>query len=382
MQSLAQALYRHPAFLPHRLLSEIGLTRFWAQNAAVTTFAVVAPTLCAWRDRSFVIANGYGYLQHPGIFGWYLIQLIMPVAIYATLIAATRSSKHYRDVITDASTFRFRKMVFNPMVTFVAFGNVASRSTFAFLFLAGFAAFAWNTFQNLSPGRLAPLDFWDSIHFPFGYFASRVYKFYVDALLLPSIVHIFTGIVWANIAALRTLNKEKKVRLALFNPDKCGGFGFLADLILSPTIWALLVSGLAFFGVVYTHRVFDVSMVTGILVQATILIAFYVLPTFVLRSVLVQVKRFAAREVHARQEAHYEAILSGRLHGAPLREAHEYLRYFNDIASTIDKIPNWPHLSKAYSAFGISISPALISSIVSAVSTFMKLYPKLLPSLP
>src|SRR5205807_1232599 len=105
-----------------------------------------------------------------------------------------------------------------------------------------------------------------SIDFPAGYFSTRAYKFYIDALLLPSIVHTFAGIVWTNVNLVRHLSRQKRVQLAPFNPDRCGGFGFLADLILSPTISALLVSGLAFFGVVYTHRALDVSTATGVLV--------------------------------------------------------------------------------------------------------------------
>lgn len=377
MTSLAHALYRHPVFLPHRLLSAIGITRFWARNAIVTIFALVFITLSAWVDHSFFIINGYGYLEHPGIFGWYLIQLIMPVSIYVTLRAAARSEKHYREVLTDSKTFIFREQVFNPMVSFIGFRTPVSRTIFALLFLIGFSGFAWNTFQNLSPGKLAPLDFWDSINFPLGYSVSRVYKFYIHALLLPSIVHIFTGIFLTNINAIKRLCKQKEIRLALFSPDKCGGFRFLADLTLSPTISALLVSGLAFFGVVYTHRALDISTVTGILIQAIILVVFYVAPTFILRSVVVRVKKRARREVHSQQEAYYEAILSGRLQGASLRNAHEYLRYFNDITTAIDKIPNWPHLAKVSKVFGISISPAVITLIVNMINMFTKLYPGL-----
>jgi hypothetical protein len=377
LESLAGAFYRHPAFLPHRQLSAIRLTRFWEQNAVVTTFWVVVLTLCAWKDHSFVLADGFGYFQHPGVFGWYLIQLVMPIAIYASVKMAARSGRYYRELIPPGRSFRFRERVFAPMVTFIGLGTPSSRALFALLFSLGFAAFAWNTFQNLAPGRLAPLDFWDSIHFPFGYFGSRAHKFYIDALLLPSIVHIFAGIVWSTVCAIRRLITQKKMQLAPFNPDGCGGFGFLADLILSPTIWALLVSGLAFYGVVYTHHAFDVSTVTGILVQVGIFGVFYIGPTFFIRSMLVQVKKRASREVHRRQEAYYEAILSGHLHEPALREAHDYLRYFNDISATIEKIPNWPHLAKASGALGISISPALIGSLLDLGGKIMKLYPSL-----
>jgi hypothetical protein len=378
LEAIEHALYRHPAFLPHRLLNAMGAVRFWVQNTLVATFAVVVLTACAWIDHAFIITNGYGYLQHPGVLGWYLIQFIMPVAIYRALRQATRSETHYRQVIADSEAFQFKDRVLKPMVKFIGLASPVSRSLFALLFLIGFSAFSWNTFQNLYPGELAPLDFWDSIHFKLGYFGSRAYKFYIDALLLPGIVHIFAGIVWTNISLVGVLNKQGRIRLAPFDPDRCGGFGFLADLILSPTVSALLVSGLAFFGVAYTHRAFDISTVTGILVQLAILVMFYAIPTFLLRSVLQQVKKTSKIEVHLQQELSYQAILAGGLHGVALRDAHEYLRYFNDISATIDRIPDWPHITKVTRAFGISISPALISSLLSMASTIRKFYSNLL----
>ena len=376
-EALERALYCQPAFLPHRLLNAIGVDRFWAQNTLITTFAVVVVTVCVWIDRTFIITNGYGYLQHPGVFGWYLVQFVMPVVIYRTLREATRSGTHYQQVIVDTKAFQFKDRVEKPMIDFIGLSTPASRSLFAFLFLIGFSAFSWNTFQNLYPGKLAPLDFWDSIHFKFGYFGSRVYKFYLDALLLPSAVHIFAGIVWAHIRQLTILTKQGRIRLAPFDPDRCGGFGFLADLILSPTVSALLVSGLAFFGVAYTHRAFDIATVSGIFVQLAILIVFYAIPTFLLRSILRQVKKTARIEVHLQQEVYYQAILAGKLHGVALRDAHEYLRYFNDISGTIDRIPDWPHIARVSRALGVSLSPALISSLLSMAGTLKRVYSNL-----
>jgi len=382
MASIARAFYRQPAFLPHRLLRKLGIEAFWAQNAIVTASIAVLLTIGAWIDGSFFIRGGYGYLQHPGVAGWYLVQVFMPLAIYRLLTTAANAEKHYRELLPSGDAFNFDDKILQPLTRFIALRTAASRTVFALLFTIGFAGFAWNTFQNLAPGRLAPLDFWDSIHYPFGYAFSRVHKCYLDALLLPSLVHIFVAIVWTNIRALCGLNAAGRLHLAPFNVDRCGGFGFLSDLILAPTISALLVSALAFVGVVYTHRAFDTSTVGGVAIQTAILVTFYMLPTFVLRSLIVQTKRRAARDVSRRQQEYYEAILAGSLHGDALREAHEYLRYFTEACSAIGRVPEWPHLMKASSAFGISISPAILSSLVSVAKTLWALYPKLHPSLP
>jgi hypothetical protein len=377
VDSIEKELYRLPAFAPYRLLGRVGIKTFWLRNTVFTAMFVVLLTLFAWIDQSFYIPNGYGYIQHPGVFGWYLVQLVMPVAMYRTLRAAADSKKDYEEIVTELQSLQFHECVISPLAKFVGLRTRLSRRVFALLFLLGFAGFAWNSLQNYFPGSLAPLDFWDSINFKFGYFSSRVHKFYVHALLLPSVIHMFAGIVWINIDLLRQLLKQERVRLALFNADKCGGFNFLANLILAPTVSALLVSGLAFFGVAYTHRALDTSLLVGILVQVIILIVFYVAPTLFLRSVLGKLKKMTTSDVRLQQESYYRAILSGQLQGASLRDAHEYLRYFRDISEAIDKIPNWPHLTKVSKVFGISISPALISSLIGFGNVIRKLYPNL-----
>jgi hypothetical protein len=378
MDVIDQGLYRLPAFFPYRLLDAAGIETFWIRNTLFTIFLVLLLTLCAWLDHSFFISNGYGYLQHPGVFGWYLVQFVMPVAIYRTLRAAVDSKGKYEEVLTEPKPLRFEEKVVRPLADFVGLRNHTSRSVFALLFLFGFAGFAWNSFQNLFPGSLAPLDFWDSIHFHFGYVGSRIHKFYLHALLLPSIVHVFAGIVWINIDFLRQLFKRNRLRLALFNADKCGGFGFLVHLILTPTITALLVSGFAFFGVAYTHRRLDASLLAGIVAQTLILIMFYVAPTFFLKSLLVKLKKVARSEVQRQQEIYYEAIRAGQLKGASLHDAYEYLRYFHDISETIDKVPNWPQLTRVSRVFGISISPTLISTLIGFGNLIRKVYPNLL----
>lgn len=375
MKDLSSAFYRHPAFAPHRLLGRAGIGRFWLRNLVVALIAILGLTLSAYIDTSFRIPNGYGYLEHPGTYGWHLIILVMPIVIYDRWLALARSRSHYSQIVEDPYRFSVRWELLRPAVQFVGFETAASRVLFAFLFLIGLSAFAWNTFQNLYPGELARLDFWDSIHFPIGYWVSRVYKLYVYALLLPSLAHIFTGIVWSNLRAIRLLMSKNQLRLSPFNPDRCGGFGFLGEMVLSPTIWALLIAGGASFGVVYTHGQFDVAVASGLLLQLLILVLFYGIPTFVIRNAIVTTKGASKRAIYRQQESYYDEILSGRLKGVPLRDAHEYLANFVDITSEIDKVSNWPHLTKASWIFGISISPGLLSLFLNVATTFKKVYP-------
>lgn len=374
---LRVAFYRHPAFAPHRALRRLGIRRFAVCNGIVTAVSIVALTVCAWYDDAFVLSDGFGYLQHPGIWGWFLIQLIVPIGLHLNLKSAGRCGSRFRQMAMGSLKGRFRETNFDPMVRFVGLETLESRALFSLLFLAGFAAFSWNTFQNLQPGVLARMDFWDSINYPAGYFGTRLYKFYIDALLLPSAVHIFAGIVWTNLRAVQRLSADRRIQLLPYCEDRCGGFGFLADLILTPTLSALAISGLAFFGVVYTHNAFDVETATGLFVQTAIIVGFYVVPTMMLRATLVRLKRQTAREIFVRQATYYEAILSGKLHDTALRDAHEYLRYFDDIVTAIDRVPNWPHLAKVAGVFGLTVSPALILGLIDVVDSLRKVAPNL-----
>jgi hypothetical protein len=374
--ALARAFFGHPAFLPHRLLRALGIPHFWAENLIVTLIFVGALTICAWLDGSdFLHKKGYGYFEHLGIFGWYVIELVMPTAIYNLMIRASKDEPQFQSLVVAGETFNFEYLILRPMRMFIALRTPFSRWLYSSLFCVGFAGFAWNTYQNLYPGTLAPLDFWDSIHFPYGYVGTRIYKFYMDALLLPSIAHIFSGIIWVNVLAVRRLVKAKNIRIAPFNIDRCGGFGFLTDLILSPAITALLVSGLAFFGDVYTHRALYISTLMGIVVLTAVLAVFYVLPTLFLRSTISELKRFEANEIYRRQEGYYQKLVVGGLEGSALRDAHEYLKYFDEVIAKIDAIPKWPHLAKISSAFGLAIIPTLISPTINLANLFLKMLP-------
>jgi hypothetical protein len=372
--ALSSAFYRHPAFLPHRILRRVRIKRFYAANTLLAVFSAIALFLSSYFDDSLILGDaGYGFLEHPGIFGWFLIQLALPISIHRVLKKAFRSRQHYSQLLKPGKSLGIQKHLQAPLLQYVGLQTSGSRQLYSTLFTIGFATFAWNTYQNLWPGRLAPLDFWDSINFPWGYFATRIFKFYIDALLLPSIIHIFAGIVWFHASFLRGLVQSRAIGISPFSADRCGGMAFLADLVLSPTITALIVSGLAFFGVMYTHRAVDVSTATGILVELAVLVIFYVIPTALIRDAVRGLKDLEVSEITELQKAYYAEIREGRLHGEALREAHEYTQYLDEIIQKIDRVPKWPHLAKVFGTFGLAVTPALVISSLNLLTQGVRL---------
>ena len=355
------------------------MSNFYVSNAVVTAVCILGLTLAAWKDGSlFLYQKGYGYFEHPGIFGWYAIQLLMPAAIFRLVCRAVRSSQFVKQIQKPESLFDFNKDIFLPMVAFIGFKTPASRSYYSLLFLLGFSGFAWNTYQNLLPNIVIPLDFWDSINFFYGYTGTRLYKFYTHALLTPTLVHIFSGIMWVYIVALRRMLSRAEIRILPFNVDRCGGFAFASDLILSPVVAALLISGLAFFGNAYTHKQIDISTIQGGSAAIAIVLAFYVLPTFFIRSTILRLKAEEVQRLYRIQERYYQSILSNELRGDQLHDAHEYLSYFSDVMSRIDRIPNWPHVAKVFGALGFALSPAIIAAAFNIAATVFRL--SLLPA--
>lgn len=371
--ALSNAFYRHPAFAPHRLLRRLGIKKFWICNAAVTIFCAGSLFLGAREDNALILGSGgYGFLEHPGIFGWFIIQLFIPISIYGLLKKTVRTRSNYV-ALSHGQSVQFASGLYRPLLNFVGLNTDPSRRLFSLLFTAGFAGFAWNTYQNLHPGELAPLDFWDSVNFLWGYLGTRIYKFYIDALLLPSVIHIFAGIVWQQSRFFQGLVKSEAVRLLPFCSDRCGGMGFLADLILAPTIVALAASGLAFFGVVYTHRMLDLSTGMGVVVQLGVLTAFYIVPTNLIRSAIVKLKSREVSRIYAKQEAYYEEMLLGRLRGETLRTAYDHTKYFDDVVGKIDRVPKWPHLVRVFGTLGVTLTPALFISTANLVAQAVKL---------
>jgi hypothetical protein len=372
--ALSRAFYRQPAFLPHRLLARLGISNFVLSNAIVTGACVAGLTFAAWMDNSLrLYERGYGYLEHPGIFGWYCVQLLMPVAIFGLVRQAAKNQPRYKRILNRGVKFDFRKEIFDQTVAFIGLATPTSRAYFSFIFCIWFSGFAWNTYQNLLPNIVIPLDFWDSIHFIYGYIGTRIYKFYTHALLAPSLIHIFSVIIWFNISALRRLMARKEIHLVPFSADRCGGIGFVSDLILTPVMTAALISGLAFFGTAYTHKHVDVSTIQGTAAAASIVFGFYVLPTLFIRTTIKRLKLEEIERLHGAQERYYEGIATNSLHGDELREAHEYLKYFDEVVHKIDNIPNWPHLVKVFSVLGIALTPSLISNAINIVGMISRL---------
>ena len=361
--------------MPHRLLRWLGIKAFCWANALLTAIAATSLFLCSAADNSLtLIGHGYGFLEHPGIFGWFVIQLALPIAIQRALKKAVRARRCYCRLSKAHEDLGFRENLFDPLVLFIGLRTERSRALYSFLFTLGFSGFAWTMYQNQWPGRLAPLDFWDSINFFWGYALACVYKFYMHALLLPSVLHIFAGIVWYHASFLRKLVREKSIRILPFSPDHCGGIAFLADLALSPTITALILSGLAFFGVVYTHRTLDISTAIGIIVQLAVLAIFYGIPTALLRGAIRRLKLSEVSEINERQRKYYIDISEGRLRGQALRDAHEYTLYLDEIVKKIDRIPAWPHLYKVFGTLGLAITPALVLSSLNLLSQGYRIF--------
>ena len=335
------------------------------QNTALGIFFILSLTWCAWRDEAlFLYTSGYGYLEHPGIFGWYAIQLSMPLSIFVLLDRTMRTKRRWANLCSTANA-DFRSGIVEPTIRFVGFETQESRNIFGIMFSIGLAGFAWNTFQNLHPGDLAPLDFWDSISFRAGYFGTRINKFYMHALLLPSMLHIFAGIVFTQLRYMRSKFISNQLRIAPFDPDRCGGTGFLPDLILSPTIMAMILSGGAYWGVIYTHRTVDISTAMGSLVVIFTFIVFYLWPTLLLRTTMIGLRLKENQIIHAQQSQYYKLMLERQLSGKKLDEALSYLQYFEQARRKVDEVPLWPHLTRVIGTFSAAVTLPIFISIAN-----------------
>ncbi|MEA2999330.1 MAG: hypothetical protein QOK17_1163 [Sphingomonadales bacterium] len=296
------------------------------------------------------------------------MQLSVPVAIHRALRRAVGVKPLYRRLAASGSDICFQEHLYEPLIRFVSLRSPRSRALFSLLCMIGFMGFVWNTYNNIYPEDIPRAAFWDSSDFMWGYFGTRLYKFYMDALLLPSIIHTFAGIILCHTAYLKLLTRTRRIRILPFSSDRTGGLRFLADLILSPVITALLASGLAFLGAVYTHRSFDITVGSGTVVEISILVAFYVVPTILLRGIITQLKSAELLAIDACQQSYYAALMNNNLEGEELKEAHEHSQYLLDVSDKIRKITNWPHLARVFGAFSLSITPGLVVSTLGIAS--------------
>lgn len=331
---------------------------FW-QSCVVAAIIAAGMLLVSRLDHSWILPRqDVGLLEHPGLWGFPLLQILVPLCVRQSLQKFQQARLHKGEIKKVEGK---PSALVGPLRKFLGWHDKASKIAAAVIYLIGFTAIAWNTIQNQKPGIVVPYDFWDSKHYLWGFIYTRFYKLYLFGWFLPYIGMIQAGIIIVTLRFVRRARLTGKLRLFPFHPDGVGGLGFVASLISTPVIITIVVGSLATAVVFFAHGGVAVTPIMALVILIGWALLGYFVPILFLRSDIVAMKREALETLRGLQQENYAKITQTHGHDVEmLGKGKEALEYFDKVCANIQAISNYPHLRLLLRLSSISLLPSLV----------------------
>ncbi len=310
-----------------------------------------------------------GFLEHPSIWVFFCMGAIVPFNISAALKSFYKFLSG-NDIIhseTDLSVYAdyFRK--------FSARDIGVSRFLYYLLTAAGFICLAFNTYQNQQPYRYLAFDFWDSIFHPFGYTATRLFKFYLWVLFLPAFAHIYITLVFTIVKLLKDAKTKAFINLQPYHHDRNGGVAIIMEIVIKPFIPLLSIVALNGLAVYYVHQKLDATPLIGLFMATLFLLVFYTVPAYYLMELIKFHKKQYLKEITDRQNI----ILSNmkKPENIALLLSHiDSLNGMQHVIKQINSVPEWPYSKQITKmVLGIYTGTAAIIGILDSVNKYKHL---------
>jgi hypothetical protein len=351
-----------------RLLGVGFVAQCWLLTVIAGGLVLIASTL----DGSLRL-NGrdVGLLQHPAIWAFFALQLVLPIVIKRSLVRLLRSRDSLRAV--GALNGHPQEQIVMPFLRFLHLKDPGSRLAAAIVYGFGLTAFVWNTYQNQRPGIALPFDFWDSKTFFYGFWITRLYKLYLFAWLLPYLAMLHIDMLVIGLRLIRVARLNGKFKLLPFHPDRSGGIGFLPDLVTRPLVVAVLLALLPTIAAFSIHRAADVTPLMGLSVLASGLAVAYFIPILNLRTDIVAAKQDLVERLRWLQQASFSQVIANqRPNFQSLKTANETIENYEKLCTAVSNVSNYPHLKRLVGVMVLAMTP-------TATSLAAKLYEKFGP---
>lgn len=349
-------------FSLHYYVGRLFKVGFFGQSCMIAALVAVAMLTASALDHSLILAGpNIGLLEHPALWGFPLLQIVLPLLIRQSLQKLQRARLRAGEI---AQVERQRSLLSGtPIRKFLSWQDKESRLAATLIYCTGVAAFVWNTYQNQRPGIVVPYDFWDSKTYFWGFWITRVYKLYLFGWLLPYIAMVQVAILVVMLRLVRRARIAGKLELLPFHPDGVGGLGFVASIISAPIIAILIVGSLSTAVAFLVHRAPDVTPLIGFTILIIWAVAAYFVPILFLRSDIVALKKEALEKLRTLQQANHSRVTES--HGTDLEmlsKGKEALDYFDNVCEKIQAISNYPHLKRLIGWIGFVVTTSTIST--------------------
>lgn len=359
-------------YLPFRTIGRIGWISKKSipiQSLFITLFFAIVIILASIFDKTLILdSNNRGLLEHPTIWTFLILQGLIPFALIKS-INKLLSFFQKNDVIVDEKDLNYYLQIFKKQLSKQ---SNFSKVTFTFFVTIGFLCFIWNSFQNQMPYKFLGFDYWDSIYHPFGYWVTRVYKFYLWVIFFPSILHIHSSVLYTLNMLLKDACKENFLVLKPYHQDGYGGVGDLIKIAINPCIPILFVSFLSVCSVFWIHRALNMTPVIGLLLLSLLFILVYIIPALTLRRVIKKEKKRQLNGITESQNIFFLQLIDTKKEYLQVSNALEALNGLTPVYAHIKSISTLPYLSLIVKVIGVINLPILVSLIKSIYPILFK----------
>ncbi len=326
------------------------------QSLVVTLVFVLLIILASSIDHTFLLAGtDIGLFEHPTIWTFLILQAIIPY-IFKKAVDNLFEFLEGADIVKEGKDLSKYKTVFTNNVHRK---TNAGKVIYSFLITVGLGCFVWNSFQNQDPYRIVGFDFWDSINHVFGYWITRVYKFYLWVLFFPSIVHMHISLLLTLNKLLKDAIKENFFSLKPFHQDEYGGVGKIIKTAIDPWIPVLLIASLSVLSALLIHKQLSVTPIVGICLLSALFVVIYLIPAITLRKIIQSEKKRQLNEVTQTQNAFFYKLSDTNESGS-LSKNLEAINGLAPIYKQVKSISSWPYYTSVLKIIGLINIPTII----------------------
>lgn len=325
----------------------------------VFSFLIVFLIVCSIENNLFLPDNGLGLLQHRNIWLFLLINISIPILLILIFkYLYNNLSQEYWNGLKN----EFRKTSESNFVTLLQ----------TLLTTIGLCCFAGNTMQNANLINILSFDYWDGIHYPISYFTSRLYKLYLFAYFMPTVL-IYVFILIKSVSKLLEIPEDKMDEYPIEN---YGQLNILCNLGLN-ILLVMSISLMLLAGNIYTiHHRWDITTITSIIISfisSTVFLGMYLYLIKNYRASMIKYKKRKLEQIDVElAKINGYIIDSNPKLDNDLDIFIKKGKYLWKIKKKINNMSCFPYKIKGLFVSISPLAPTLLKTIFQLLNTFFK----------
>lgn len=331
--------------------------KFMKKDIFIVSIFVLSFIIVGLFEKNLFLPNSsLGLFQHINIWFFLATNCIIPIILSRILRQIEKTIDqtmwiNFKDIFSKNAKLKSSIIMFN------------------FIIISGFCCFIGNSLQNANLINHLPFDYWDSINYSISYVVSRIYKFYLFAYFIPSVL-IY---VYLLIKSLSEILVISDIEMEEYPLKKYAQYAELCNwglnLLLTMSVPFILLS----IGVFFVHGGLDIVSTTSILISVTCSLVFLVMYILLIKNFhtsIVKYKNQKINQLNLELAKIHQYIFCLQCDEKNNRQLDMYLkkeRYLSKIKNRVEQLSKYPAITKA-----------IFTSISPFIPTFLKIVFQLL----